>query len=208
MMRRSQVWALAAHVLSRRLTVDRVVDPGPFVGQLHLVGLGISLLSDTVAENVEYTSKQISERVCLTDNLCEGYFSLIALLMKASTAWSTSVTSCAYITYQFRVSDYPSRLLSGTDINGVLLGIQGRLVGETFSLTVLDHLSGLFAEIDRKGEVFVQLSRIQGHGEGGPLMRWLWCWKYTITPSSVRSRAKMNDLQMRIHPGHPSRDRS
>ena len=86
-----------------RLTVDRVVDPGPLVGQLHLVGLGISLLSDTVAENIEYTSKQISERVCLTDNLCEGYFSLIASLMKASTAWSTSVTSCAHVSYQFRL---------------------------------------------------------------------------------------------------------
>jgi hypothetical protein len=150
------------------------------------VGLGISLLSDTVAENIEYTSKQIREIMCLTDNLCEGYFSLIALLMKASTAWSTSVTSYAYITYQFRVSEYPSCLLRGTHIDGVLLGIQGRLVGETFSLTVLDHLSGLFAEIDRKGEVFVQLSRIQGHGEGDRLVRWFWYWVYKIRPSSVR----------------------
>lgn len=59
---RGQFWALAAHVLSRRLTVDRVVDPGPFVGQLHLVSLGISFLSDTVAANLEYTLKRTVER--------------------------------------------------------------------------------------------------------------------------------------------------
>ena len=63
------------HVQTAILTVDRIVDPGPLVGQLHFVGLGIGLFSDADPGFLAPNKARLTDR-CSYLQLVRGVFLL------------------------------------------------------------------------------------------------------------------------------------
>lgn len=116
--------------------VNGINDPGVLISK-HRLLLALGRLLANAAVSVGYLHYD-------THNLCEGYFSEMAFLIKSSTAWSVSVTSYQR---QQRASMSSSNHATKAHINRILLRLKVGVLPARGG-AIEDELGGLASQLE------------------------------------------------------------